>query len=103
MKKVSGGKGAIDYISLAQEENIRRQKEAEKLFKNSELYKALHKNVIEYDSPCTVSSNSDILDIDMPELNFANNNNDEQFKKIEEELYSKEMQHLKAKKEKQKA
>ena len=37
----------------------------------------------------------------MPELNFANNNNDEQFKKIEEELYSKEMQHLKAKKEKQ--
>ena len=103
LKKVSGGKGAIDYISLAQEENIRRQKEAEKLFKNSELYKALHKNVIEYDSPCTVSSNSDILDIDMPELNFANNNNDEQFKKIEEELYSKEMQHLKAKKEKQKA
>jgi len=101
LRKVSGGKGAIDYIKKAQEENIKRQKEAEILFKNSELYKALHKNVIEYDSPCTVSSNSDILDIDMPELNFANNNNDEQFKKIEEELYSKEMQHLKAKKEKQ--
>ena len=37
----------------------------------------------------------------MPELNFANNNNEEEFKKVEEELYSKEMQHLKAKKEKQ--
>ena len=104
LKKVQGrGAGNIDYILQAQEENIRRQKEAEYLFKNSELYKSLHKNVIEYDSPCTVSSNSDILEIDMPELNFANNNNDEEFKKVEEELYSKEMQHLKAKKEKQKA
>ena len=38
----------------------------------------------------------------MPELNFAdNNNNAEEIKKVEEELYSKEMQHLKAKKEKQ--
>ena len=102
LKKVAGGGKNIDYILQAQEENIRRQKEAEYLFKNSELYKSLHKNVIEYDSPCTVSSNSDILEIDMPELNFANNNNDEEFKKVEEELYSKEMQHLKAKKEKQK-
>ena len=48
-----------------------------------------------------MSSNSDILDIDMPELNFADNNNGEEFKKVEEELYSKELQHLKAKKEKQ--
>ena len=67
----------------AKEENIQRQKEAEALFRNSELYKSLHKNVIEYDSPCTVSSNSDILEIDMPELNFANNNNEEEFKKVE--------------------
>ena len=38
----------------------------------------------------------------MPELNFANdNNNAEEFKKVEEELYSKELQHLKAKKQKQ--
>ena len=102
LKKVAGGGKNIDYILQAQEENIRRQKEAEILFKNSELYQSLHKNVIEYDSPQTVSSNSDILEIDMPELNFANNNNDEEFKKVEEELYSKEMQHLKAKKEKQK-
>ena len=102
LKKVAGGGKNIDYILQAQEENIRRQKEAEILFKNSELYQSLHKNVIEYDSPKTVSSNSDILEIDMPELNFANNNNDEEFKKVEEELYSKEMQHLKAKKEKQK-
>ena len=101
LKKVAGGGKNIDYILQAQEENIRRQKEAEILFKNSELYQSLHKNVIEYDSPQTVSSNSDILEIDMPELNFANNNNDEEFKKVEEELYSKEMQHLKAKKEKQ--
>ena len=102
LKKVAGGGKNIDYILQAHEENIRRQKEAEILFKNSELYQSLHKNVIEYDSPQTVSSNSDILEIDMPELNFANNNNDEEFKKVEEELYSKEMQHLKAKKEKQK-
>ena len=101
LKKVAGGGKNIDYILQAQEENIRRQKEAEILFKNSELYQSLHKNVKEYDSPQTVSSNSDILEIDMPELNFANNNNDEEFKKVEEELYSKEMQHLKAKKEKQ--
>ena len=100
-KVVSGVPGSIDYIMQAKEENIQRQKEAEALFRNSELYKSLHKNVIEYDSPCTVSSNSDILEIDMPELNFANNNNEEEFKKVEEELYSKEMQHLKAKKEKQ--
>ena len=86
----------------AKEENILRQKEAEAIFRNSELYKSLHKNVIEYDSPGTVSSNSDILEIDMPELNFAdNNNNAEEIKKVEEELYSKEMQHLKEKKEKQ--
>jgi hypothetical protein len=65
------------------------------------LDQSLHKNVKEYDSPQTVSSNSDILEIDMPELNFADDNkNAEEFKKVEEELYSKEMQHLKAKKEK---
>ena len=101
LKKVSGGKGNIDYILQAQEENARRLEDAKVLYKNSELYQSLHKNVIEYDSPLTVSSNSDILDIDMPELNFADNNNGEEFKKVEEELYSKEMQHLKAKKEKQ--
>ena len=100
LKKVSGGKGNIDYILQAQEENARRLEDAKVLYKNSELYQSLHKNVIEYDSPLTVSSNSDILDIDMPELNFADNNNGEEFKKVEEELYSKEMQHLKAKKEK---
>ena len=61
----------------------------------------MHKNVIDYDSPCTVSSNSDILEIDMPELNFANTNNDEAFKKAEEELYNKEMEHLKEKQRKQ--
>ena len=85
----------------AQEENIKRQKEAEALFGKSDLYKELHKNVIEYDSPCTVSSNSDILEIDMPELNFANPSNDEAFIKAEEQLYSKEMEHLKEKKKKQ--
>ena len=100
LKKVQGrGAGNVDYILQAQEENIRRQKEAEILYKNSELYQSLHKNVVENDS-FTVSSNSDILEIDMPELNFANENNAEEFKKVEEELYSKELQHLKAKKEK---
>ena len=101
LKKVQAGKNVVDYIMKAQEENAKRQKEAEVLFGKSELYKELHKNVIEYDSPCTVSSNSDILEIDMPELNFANPSNDEAFIKAEEQLYSKEMEHLKEKKRKQ--
>ena len=101
LKKVAAGKGVVDYILKAQEENIKRQKEAEILYGKSELYKELHKNVVDYDSPCTVSSNSDILEIDMPELNFANTNNDEAFKKAEEELYNKEMEHLKEKQRKQ--
>jgi len=101
LKKVQAGKNAVDYILKAQEENARRQKEAEALFGKSDLYKELHKNVIEYDSPCTVSSNSDILEIDMPELNFADPSNDEAFIKAEEQLYSKEMEHLKEKKKKQ--
>ena len=101
LRKVTAGKGAIDYIKKAQEENKKRQEEAEILFGKSELYKELHKNVLEYDSPCTVSSNSDILEIDMPELNFASTNNEEAFKKAEEQLYSKEMEHLKEKQRKQ--
>ena len=101
LKKVAAGKGAIDYILKAQEENARRQKEAEYLFGKSDLYKELHKNVLEYDSPCTVSSNSDILEIDMPELNFASANNEEAFKKAEEQLYSKELEHMKEKQRKQ--
>ena len=101
LKKVQAGKNAVDYIMKAQEENAKRQKEAEVLFGKSDLYKELHKNVIEYDSPCTVSSNSDILEIDMPELNFADPSNDEAFIKAEEQLYSKEMEHLKEKKKKQ--
>ena len=98
LKKVATKKGGVDYILKAQEENIKRQKEAEKLFANNELYKELHKNVIDYDSPLTVSSNSDILEIEMPELDFAITNNDEAFKKAEEELYNKELEHLRVKK-----
>ena len=101
LKKVQAGKNVVDYLLKEQEENVKRQKEAEILFGKSDLYKELHKNVIEYDSPCTVSSNSDILEIDMPELNFANTSNDEAFIKAEEQLYSKEMEHLKEKKRKQ--
>ena len=37
----------------------------------------------------------------MPELNFASTNNEEAFKKAEEQLYSKEMEHLKEKQRKQ--
>ena len=66
LKKVQTKQGGVDYLLKAQEENIKRQKEAEKLFGKSELYKELHKNVVQYDSPCTISSNSDILDIDIP-------------------------------------
>ena len=50
LKKVSGGKGNIDYILQAQEENARRLEDAKVLYKNSELYQSLHKNVIEYAS-----------------------------------------------------
>ena len=100
LKKVAAGTNVVDYILKAKEENEKRQKEAEILFGKSDLYKELHKNVIEYDSPCTVSSNSDILEIDMPELNFASTNNEEAFKKAEEQLYTKEMEHLKQKQRK---
>ena len=100
LKKVD--KGGVDYLLREKEQNLIRQKEAEKLFKNSDLYKELHKNVCEaYDSPCTVSSNSDILDIDMPELNFASTTNEEAFKKAEEQLYNKELEHLREKKQNQ--
>ena len=98
LKKVAKGTSNVDYISQAQEDYAKKQKEAEYLYGNSDLYKSLHKNVVEYDS-LTVSSNSDILEIDMPELNFANENVEE-FKKAEEKLYSKELQHLKDKRRK---
>ena len=48
-----------------------------------------------------MSSNNDILEISLPELNFVNSNNDEAIKKVEEELYTKEMEHLKEKQRKQ--
>ena len=41
LKKVSAGKGAVDYILKAQEENIKRQKEAKILFPNIKLKKVM--------------------------------------------------------------
>ena len=101
LKKVKEG---VDYLNEEKKQNELRQKAAELIWKDNEEYQALHKHIKEdYDSPLTVSSNNDILEIDLPELNFANNNNDEEIKKIEEELRNKELEHkLKKMKEKEK-
>ena len=63
----------------------------------------MHKHVQEkFDSPKTVSSNNDILDIEIPDLDFGDIGNEEIFKKFEEELYAKEQAHKKEKEEKNK-
>ena len=46
-------------------------------------------------------SNDDILELDIPDIDFADTeNNGEAFKKVEEALYEKEQEHMKQKSEK---
>ena len=98
LKKVDS-KG-VNYLEQAYKDYEKQKKEASIIFKNSSLYNELHKYVQEkYDSPKTVSSNNDILDMEIPELDFGDFGNDEIFKKFEEELYAKEQEHKKQKEE----
>ena len=63
----------------------------------------MHKYVQEkYDSPKTISSNNDILEMEIPDLDFGDFENEEAFKKFEEELYAKEQEHKKQKDEQKK-
>ena len=101
LKKVDS-KG-INYLEQAYKDYEKQKKEASIIFRNSSLYGELHKYVQEkFDSPKTVSSNSDILDMEIPDLDFGDIGNEEIFKKFEEELYAKEQEHKKQKEEKNK-
>ena len=101
LKKVDS-KG-INYLEQAYKDYEKQKKEASLIFKNSSLYNELHKYVQEkFDSPKTVSSNNDILDMEIPDLDFGDIGNEEVFKKFEEELYAKEIEHKKQKEEKNK-
>ena len=101
LKKVDS-KG-VNYLEQAYKDYEKQKKEASVIFKNSSLYSELHKYVQEkFDSPKTVSSNSDILDMEIPDLDFGDIGNEETFRKFEEELYAKEQEHKKQKEEKNK-
>ena len=100
LKKVEGNN--TNYLAEARKEYEKQQKVIKNLFANSTLFNELHKCVAEeYDSPRTVSSNDDILELDIPDIDFADTeNNGEAFKKVEEALYEKEQEHMKQKSEK---
>ena len=99
LKKVD--KKGVNYLEQAYKDYEKQKKEASIIFKNSSLYNEMHKYVQEkFDSPKTVSSNSDILDMEIPNLDFGDFENEEAFKKFEEELYAKEQEHKKQKNEK---
>ena len=101
LKKVD--KKGVNYLEQAYKDYEKQKKEASIIFKNSSLYNEMHKYVQEkFDSPRTVSSNSDILDMEIPNLDFGDFENEEAFKKFEEELYAKEKEHKKQKIEKRK-
>ena len=100
LKKVEGNN--TNYLAEARKEHEKQQKIIKNLFANSTLFNELHKCVAEeYDSPRTVSSNDDILELDIPDIDFADiENNGEAFKKVEEALYEKEQEHIRQKSEK---
>ena len=99
LKKVD--KKGVNYLEQAYKDYEKQKKEASIIFKNSSLYNEMHKYVQEkFDSPKTVSSNNDILDMEIPNLDFGDFENEEAFKKFEEELYAKEQEHKKQKNEK---
>ena len=101
LKKVDS-KG-VNYLEQAYKDYEKQKKEASIIFKNSSLYNEMHKYVQEkFDSPKTVSSNNDILDMEIPDLDFGDIGNEEIFKKFEEELYAKEQEHKQQKEEKNK-
>ena len=101
LKKVDS-KG-VNYLEQAYKDYEKQKKEASVIYRNSSLYNEMHRHVQEkFDSPKTVSSNDDILDMEIPDLDFGDIGNEEIFKKFEEELYAKEQEHKKQKEEKNK-
>ena len=101
LKKVD--KKGVNYLEQAYKDYEKQKKEASIIYRNSSLYSEMHKHVQEkFDSPKTVSSNDDILDMEIPDLDFGDIGNEEIFKKFEEELYAKEQAHKKEKEEKNK-
>ena len=101
LKKVD--KKGVNYLEQAYKDYEKQKKQASIIYRNSSLYSEMHKHVQEkFDSPKTVSSNNDILDMEIPDLDFGDIGNEEIFKKFEEELYAKEQAHKKEKEEKYK-
>ena len=92
LKKITDGPGD-NYLEKAIEEAKLIHKKTEELFKDKwELLSDLRKN-IECSSPKTVSSFS-FNDDEIPVLDFCDNNNSEElFKKAEDKLIEKELQH----------
>ena len=92
LKKITDGPGD-NYLAKAIEEAKLIHKKTEELFKDKwDLLSDLRKN-IESSSPKTVSSFS-FNDDEIPVLDFCDNNNSEElFKKAEDKLIEKELQH----------
>ena len=92
LKKITDGTGD-NYLEKAIEEAKLIHKKTEELFKDKlDLLSDLRKN-IESSSPKTVSSFS-FNDDEIPVLDFCDNNNSEElFKKAEDKLIEKELQH----------
>ena len=101
LKKVD--QKGVNYLEQAYKDYEKQKKEASIIYKNSSLYNEMHKYVQEkFDSPKTISSNNDILEMEIPDLDFGDFENEEAFKKFEEELYAKEQEHKKQKDEQKK-
>ena len=90
LKKINNN--GTNYLNEAIEEAKKISKQTEELYKNQlDLLSDLRQN-IESSSPKTVSSFS-LNDEDIPQLDFADVNSEELFKKAEDKLIEKELQH----------
>lgn len=94
--------GSVNYIKEAREESRATNKKTAEIFKgNLDLLLALRKNVCENfngESPSTVSSNSDILEVELPELDFSSPSNDALVLEAEKKLLEKEKKRKEKKK-----
>ena len=89
LKKISDSSNP-DYLEMAKTEAKDASKRTEDLFKNQiDLLSNLRQNI--ENSPKTVSSYS--IEEDIPELDFANEDNNEIVKKIEDLCIEQELQH----------
>ena len=89
LKKISNSSNP-DYLEMAKTEAKDASKRTEDLFKNQiDLLSNLRQNI--ENSPKTVSSYS--IEEEIPELDFANDDDDEIVKKIEDLCIEQELQH----------